>query len=174
MSVASRCLVVQRSSFSQHSTSVVTLVLAVVWLVLCADPMSASYREPWCQWMDGLNVLTPSPSSPPMRNCRSRTGLCTSTSCSPKGTFPLCSCRGAPHAVTTLVGRLVNGGGDGGGSHGCVVGVASAHSSAASFASTLLCFVYLTDLCSCSRESYFHPHLTCCKHSAICGIDVKV
>ena len=41
----------------------------------------------------------------------------------------LCSCRGAPLAVTTLVGRLVNGGGDGGGSHGCVVGVVSARSS---------------------------------------------
>jgi len=39
MSVVSRCLVVQRSSFSQHSTFVVTLVLAVVWLVLCADPI---------------------------------------------------------------------------------------------------------------------------------------
>ena len=42
----------------------------VVWLVLCADPMSVSHRETWCQWMDRLNVLTSSPSSPPMRNCR--------------------------------------------------------------------------------------------------------
>jgi hypothetical protein len=64
---------------------------------------------------------------------------------------PPCPHRAASHAVTTVVGRLVNGGG--GGSHGCVVGVASARSSVASLASTLLCFVHHTDLCSCSCES---------------------
>jgi hypothetical protein len=86
-----------------------------------------------------------------------------------------CPHRAASHAVTTVVGRLVNGGGGGGGSRGCVVGVVSARSSVASLASTLLCFVYNTDLCSCSCESYIpSPSLTCCKHPTICGIDVKV
>ena len=78
------------------------------------------------------------------------------------------------HTVTTLVSRLVNGGGDGGGSHRCVGCAVSARSSAASLDSTLLCFVYHTNLCSCRANRMFHLHLTCCKHPAICGIGVKV
>jgi hypothetical protein len=80
--------------------------------------------------------------------------LCTSTSCSSEGTLPPRPHRAASHTVTTLVGRLVNGGGSGGGSHECVVGVVPARCAAASLASTLVCFVYHTDLCSCSCESY--------------------
>jgi hypothetical protein len=45
--VPSRCRVVWRFSFSQHSMLVVTLVLAVVFFVLWTYPMSALHREMW-------------------------------------------------------------------------------------------------------------------------------